>query len=89
MALDHSRLGLENKFLENKSHFEMSANFPKIAKEIRIFPAMWKDWATNMAKIARITMPQNSTLRKRKGQGGLRDVRKFRKNRKSNGNFPC
>ena len=40
MALDHSRLGLENKFLENKSHFEMSANFAKIAKEISIFPAM-------------------------------------------------
>ena len=33
MALDHSGLGLENKFLENKSHFEMSANFAKIAKE--------------------------------------------------------
>ena len=32
-------------------------------------------------------MPQNSTLRKRKGQEGLQDVRKFPKNRKSNKNF--
>ena len=40
-----------------------------------------------MAKIARITMPQNSTFRKRKGQEGLQDVRKFPKNRKSNKNF--
>ena len=40
-----------------------------------------------MAKIARTTIPQNSTLRKRKGQEGLQDVRKFPKNRKSNKNF--
>ena len=32
---------------------------------------------------------QNSTLRKRKGQEGLRDARKFGKNRKSNENFSC
>ena len=32
-----------------------SGNFEKIAKVIRGLPAMWKDWATNMAKIARIT----------------------------------
>ena len=34
---------------------EMSPNIAKIAKVTRIFLAMWKDWATNMAKIARIT----------------------------------
>ena len=61
--------------------------FWKIAKVTRIFPATWKDWATNKAKIARITISQNSTLRKRKGQEGLWDVRKFRKNRKTNKNF--
>ena len=38
-----------------KKGFEKSANFEKIAKVARIFPAMWKDWATNMAKIARTT----------------------------------
>ena len=41
-----------------------------------------------MAKIAGITIFQNSTFTKTKGQEGLREVRKFRKNPKSNGNFP-
>ena len=40
-----------------------------------------------MAKIARIRNLTNTTLRKRKGQEGLLEVRKFRKNRKSNKNF--
>ena len=44
-----------------KKGFEMSANFEKIAKLTRSFLPMWKDWATNMAKIAR----------NRKGQEGL------------------
>ena len=48
----------------------MSANFEKLAKVTRIFPAMWKDWAKNMTKIAK-QISQNSTLGKRKGQGGL------------------
>ena len=38
-----------------KKGLEMSANFAKIAEVTRIFLTMWKDWATNMAKIARIT----------------------------------
>ena len=72
-----------------KKGFEMSANCPKIAKVTRIFLPMWKDWATNMAKIARRTNLTNSTLTKRKGQEGLREVREFSKNRKNNKNFSC
>ena len=34
-----------------KKGFVKSANFAKIAKVTRIFLPMWKDWATNMAKI--------------------------------------
>ena len=52
----HKILHLEREKV--KKGFEMSANFAKIAKVARIFHAMWKDWATNMAKIIRIT---NST----------------------------
>ena len=35
--------------------FEKSADLEKMAKVTRIFPGMWKDWATNMAKIAGTT----------------------------------
>ena len=42
-----------------------------------------------MAKIARTTISQNSTLGKRKGQEGLPLVCKFRKNRQRNKKFPC
>ena len=69
---------------------EEIANVAKIAKVRRIFLAMWKDWVTNMAKIARIHFFKIPHLQiKRKGPEGLREVRKFRKNRKSNGNFPA
>ena len=42
-----------------------------------------------MAKIAGQQIFQNSTFTKRKGLEGLREARKFRKNRQSDGNFPC
>ena len=38
-----------------KKGFVKSANFAKIAKVTGIFLAKWKDWVTNVAKIARIT----------------------------------
>ena len=38
-----------------KRGFVKSPDFTKIAKVTGIFPAKWKDWATNVAKIARIT----------------------------------
>ena len=49
----HKILHLEREKV--KKGFEMSANFAKIAKLTRIFLPMWKDWATNMAKITRTT----------------------------------
>ena len=49
----HKILHLETEKV--KKGFSKSPNFAKIAKVTRIFHAMWKDWATNMAKITRIT----------------------------------
>ena len=49
----HKILHLEREMV--KKGFEMSANFAEIAKVTIIFLRMWKDWATNMAKIARTT----------------------------------
>ena len=52
-----SQISQKYKMWQNSrlSRPEMSPNIAKIAKVTRIFLAMWKDWATNMAKIARIT----------------------------------
>ena len=50
----HKILHLEREKVK-KSFDEKSANFEKIAKVTRMFLVMWKDWATNMTKIARIT----------------------------------
>ena len=80
-----------NKFLKilhlqrekAKKGFVKSPNVAQIAKVTEIFLAKWKDWVTNVAKIARITNLTKSALRKRKGQEGLREVRKFWKNHKS------
>ena len=49
----HKMLHLEREKV--KKGFSKSANFAKIAKVTRIFLPMWKDWATNMAKIAGTT----------------------------------
>ena len=59
----------------------------KSQKVTGIFLAKWKDWVTYVAKTARITNLTKYYLRERKGQEGLREVRKFWKNRKSNKNF--
>ena len=49
----HKILHLEREKV--KKGFSKSVNLTKIAKVTIMFHAMWKDWATNMAKIARIT----------------------------------
>ena len=67
----------------------MSANFAKIAKVTRIFLTMWKDWATNMAKIANNKFNEILHLEREKVKKGFEMSANFAKIAKVTRIFPA
>ena len=80
---------LKDKSRIERSRKNLPANFFFAKKKEDSQENFVRQLLANIAKIARITNLTNFRLKKRNGEEGPREVRKFPKNRKSNKNFSC